>query len=528
VLLVDVVSETAPVPQAASVPVVVAAATVARDSPSQPAAVSQPSKAAEGATKREKKSTPSKSQDPVKARAKPEKARLKLAPLDLSEVRDPTLSMSNEIVYTPGEDPTQRAQAQALWRAINTSPEDVLRDSARLIALEGEFKNIQGQTAKNRQLMEELTVRLDSAEQQRYANPLVYALALLLIACVGTMVVGWRRLKAAESGESPWWKESQLGEQEVPAPRKSLRELVAKRVKEPPVVSRPMKHTTQIPVAVPAKSLAEVDIDLQLAESAFADLGKPNPRSNPQTKAVEEDAQESSFGSDAKPSFVHSVNSIMREINTQEMLDVRQQADFFLALGQYDEAIAVLKSNINANAESNPLVYLDLIKVYHTLSQKTGFYQYRDEFNQLFTGHVPEYATFNDQGNFLDSYPDVCEHIVSLWPSTEALKYIEQCLVRTPEMDPSQGFDLEAYRELLLLHGVAKRIVSDSESELMPFSTLKFPSVPAPLAPSPVMAAAKPVMSTLAPAGVDLDLSEPADNLIEFDPPVASKPDAGA
>jgi hypothetical protein len=159
-------------------------------------------------------------------------------------------------------------------------------------------------------------------------------------------------------------------------------------------------------------------------------------------------------------------------------------------------------------------VYLDLIKVFHTLSQKTGFYQYRDQFNCLFTGQVPEYANFNQQGQFLDAYPQVCEKIVALWPSDDALSYIEKCLVREPGVDQSEGFDLEAYRELLMLHGVVKRIVSESDSDLMPFSAMKLPTVAA-----QESATAGIPLNTSVGMSLDLDLSEPEpeNNLIEFD-----------
>jgi hypothetical protein len=165
------------------------------------------------------------------------------------------------------------------------------------------------------------------------------------------------------------------------------------------------------------------------------------------------------------------------------------------------------------------LVYLDLIKVFHTLSQKTGFYQYREQFNFLFTGHVPEYANFNDQGDFLESYPEVCEKIEDLWPSDDALRYIEKCLVREIGATQAVSFDLEAYRELLMLHGVVKRIVSESDSDLMPFSAIKS-SVASAAAP---VAVAQPNASIPAPistgVSIDFDLSEPepVNNLMEFD-----------
>jgi pilus assembly protein FimV len=203
-----------------------------------------------------------------------------------------------------------------------------------------------------------------------------------------------------------------------------------------------------------------------------------------------------------------------RAINTKEMLDVRQQAEFFMTLGQYEDAIGLLENSIKGAPESNPLVYLDLLKLLHTLSRKAEFDKYREEFNHLFTGLVPPYASFNRIGNGIDTYTDICEQIAALWPKVDALQFIEHCLVRTPDDATDQGFALEAFRELLMLHAVAKRLNSDAESGFAPFSaqrngfsgdaTPSFPPVPQ-------------VNDIAVGATLDVDLSDHSDNLIDFD-----------
>jgi pilus assembly protein FimV len=60
------------------------------------------------------------------------RARLKLEPLDLLVERDPTLRPSSELLTPVAENAQARAQAQALWRAINARPEEVLRDQQKL------------------------------------------------------------------------------------------------------------------------------------------------------------------------------------------------------------------------------------------------------------------------------------------------------------------------------------------------------------------------------------------------------------
>ncbi|MDO8699979.1 MAG: hypothetical protein Q7J75_06100 [Rhodoferax sp.] len=431
----------------------------------------------------------------VEAGAAGQRARLRLAPLDFTQERDPTLKISNELFSSPTEDMQKRGEAAALWRSLNATPQDVLRDGARLQAMESDLKALQDQTVKNRREMLDLVGRLDRAESQRYANPLVYGLLALLLACGAGLAYGWLRLRSASHGSAPWWRGHGADEKadHLDADMADVAQFQKPETKRPTLPS--------LPESAPSVGMYEVDIDLQLADSAFSDLGKPAPALASDAPILA--AQRVATDLDNQPKFSPSAHGTLREISTEEMLDVRQQADFFMTLGQYDEAIGVLEGCINASGESNPLVYLDLLKVLHTLSKKSGYDHYRDQFNALFTGTVPVYASFHQQGNNLNAYPDICARIVELWPSSEALEYIEKCLVRAPGTVQTRGFDLEAFRDLLMLHGVIKRLASASESGLIPFSAAR---------PSAVMPP-----SGVADMSVDLDLSEPMNNLLEFE-----------
>jgi pilus assembly protein FimV len=68
--------------------------------------------------------------------------RLKLDLLDTSPGRDPSLRASAELLSLPTTDMQARASAAAMWRAINLSPEDLLRDTQRLKALETEVRSM--------------------------------------------------------------------------------------------------------------------------------------------------------------------------------------------------------------------------------------------------------------------------------------------------------------------------------------------------------------------------------------------------
>jgi hypothetical protein len=427
--------------------------------------------------------------------------RLKLAPLDLSQDWEPALKSSSELIAPPVEDVQKRLAAAALWKTLNLTPEEVLRDAARLQGLEQSVGKLGEQTVQNQRQMQALLARLEKSESEKYANPLVYVLAVVLLALAGGMLWFWRRLR--NGGDTPWWTaqdESQL----TPAERDTTaQDASAALPSVVPVATKPQPTQAVVRKATP---LTDADIDLHLDDlSPPALVVAATAVAAPSSRMM------------GLRDFPNSMSGSLRSINTQEVLDVRQQAEFFMTLGQYDDAISLLEHNIADHTESNPLVYLDLLKALHTLSRKEAFDRYRDEFNALFTGQVPPYTQFNQPGQGLDAYPELCAHIASVWPSKAALEFIEKCLVRARDAAAEVRFDLEAFRELLLLHALVTRLSGETTSGVAPFSAAKAAE---PLTVPSADTGPAPVDAALLAMDIDLDLSEsvPAtDNLIEFD-----------
>ncbi|TAH11895.1 MAG: hypothetical protein EAZ11_08130 [Curvibacter sp.] len=419
--------------------------------------------------------------------------KLKLVPLDVSQEWSPLLQSSSELSALPGDDGEKRLAAAALWKTLNLTPEEALRDAARLQSLDQSIGKLSEQTAQTQRQMQALVSRLEKSESEKYANSLVYLLVALLLAMAGGMLWFWRKI--VRVGEAPWWgghanvRDSTA--QDAPSEQAFI------PTSPLPVASLEVPSRKELEKSLP---LADVDIDLNLEAVSPASMSQPVPqvtteRSPSRMKGVRD--------------FQNSMASSLRSINTQDMFDVRQQAEFFMTLGRYDEAISLLEQNIAEHSEPNPLVYLDLLKALHTLSRKEAFDHYRDVFNGIFTGQVPPYTQFNQAGRGLEAYPDLCAHIASVWPSKAALGFIERSLVRGHDAPPQRGYELEAFRELVLLHGLVSSLAGDGTSAAMPLERVKKESQEV-----------DAHTSTSNPPAVDLDLSEPVSlsgNLIEFD-----------
>lgn len=376
-----------------------------------------------------------------KAEAAPARARLRLDPLDLVAERDPTLRSSSELLTQPADNEQRRAEAAALWRAINAQPQDVLRDMQRVQTLETDVRGLRELTIKNQASLVDLKAQLEMAQSQRYANALVYGLAALLAAALALAVYFWRSGRSGAWSGRDWWSgRDSAGDEdgEVSPDADSLLSSLAQR--------SPVRA-----VKVP------VDVDLDVNEEMFASL-KPPP--------VPAAAREPALPRLDPVDFVASIPGSPRAVNAEELFDIQQQADFFISLGQYDQAIEVLKNHISDSAETSALAYLDLLKIYHKLDREDDYARLRVEFNRVFNAQVPVWEAFSEESSGLEAYQKALSRIESLWPSPKVLEIIEESIFRKPGMVEGEAFNLEAYRELLLLHAIAKDVVEHGNSDI--------------------------------------------------------------
>lgn len=473
--------------------------------------------------------TPAPKRPPVR------RPRLQLSPVDLTVERDPTLRLSNELHLGETENLQKRAEFAALWKSLNANPQDILTEDSRRQSMETDLKGLQAATAKNKQTLQELSSRLEAAEAQRYANPLVFGLISLLVLCSLGFAYLLFRMRQGGQAALPWWGNEEFSERfEKSSPPEvdndpyalESRSVLSEVDVSPAAGLKPVVEKV-------ATTLTEVDIDLYLGDPSVAKEHDGSIRGESRSPAP---AASSISRATGNADFANSMPGTLRSINTQEMLDVRQQADFFMTLGQHDEALGVLKDCVDGSTESNPLVYLDLLRILHSLGRKAEFDFYRSEFNSIFSGQVPIYTAFNHRGEGLEAYPDICRTIDELWPSESAIAYIEKCLVRDVRGDAKQGIELDAFRDLLMLHGMAGRIASSSDSGLLPFIASRVSSMEqvvasrAPMDELDLTEATQPLSVDGIDIGnlsVDIDLPQEPGNLIDFDDYHFSLPEGG-
>jgi pilus assembly protein FimV len=145
-----------------------------------------------------------------------------------------------------------------------------------------------------------------------------------------------------------------------------------------------------------------------------------------------------------------------RDLSIEELIDLEQQADFFVVLGQDDAAIDLLVEHLRSTGGGSPLPYLKLLEIYHRRGDRDAYERTRTRFNQRFNAYVGDWSTGLQQGRSLEDYPDVMPRLVQVWPRpTQAMAELEALLFRKPL---GELFDLPAYREVLFLYALAREL----------------------------------------------------------------------
>ena len=391
----------------------------------------------------------------------PGKSRLTLDPVDLLTDYAPVLRATTELLTQPQEEGPARQQALAWWRALNAGAQEQSRDKTGTESLENEIKSLQALTSTNQKAISELTGKLEQTESERYANGLVYGLSALLVVSLAALSWAWRRLRTVR--ESEWLHDLDAVNSLVPDAQEDdnlATAAVTAMAFDQAAVELDIQSVNSVPELAPA-SLTEVDFDFDLMDSPLNEkMHQLDETAAPALAPAERPA-----AVPARPDPAAGSAPGLRAIDTEELMDVRHQAEFFISIGQHEKAIEVLTRRVAQCGEASPLVCLDLLKIFHALGREAEFEFMRTEFNLWFAGRVPEFAGFGVSGRALDQYPQVMERIVALWPSVEVLDYIEGCIYQNSGEGDGVVFDLQAYLDLLFLHGVAKRIVRQISSD---------------------------------------------------------------
>ncbi len=394
---------------------------------------------------------------------------------------------------TPGTPEGGAASAAPMFDA---GSEQLAEANKRVQALEAEMAAFKKRDGVDRGQLAQLRAELDAMRQESGGSSWLFnALLLALIAAVA--VIGWMawRMRSGASlfsREQNAWRESVERSSQDPVPS------TPPHVRDDEIHTLPHSLDPHRPTRPMAPSLREH----RPAAPQQDDRRGPDTLASPYvqrgaqmrpgvTYELHEDVDPGDFG----PATIPVPVSVHAELETEpaphapspartsgpeaikarrmvqpgELFDVQQQAEFFISVGEHQQAIELLRSHIDTHEDSSPLAYLELLHLYYTLSRRDDFDQLRARFARHFNARVPAMPGFTDKGSsLLQGYPEQLARIEALWPVDE----VETCLAHylfkqdgAPDPDAPAPFDLAAFDDLLLLLSIARTSPAGTRGE---------------------------------------------------------------
>jgi pilus assembly protein FimV len=347
------------------------------------------------------------------------------------------------------------ASAASASTATSALQEAELRAARRVAALEESLLKLKAEALTSRKSIETLQATVREADARKTPSVLVWvlgALAATLAAAVAALL--W--LQARRRRNPSWW----TGGSAEPHPANRGRS-VSPETRS----SRSMADAAEPGFGTAPFSASQRD-SFTVA-SGPAPLASAAPFPSTSVKAVSTlatgfgamNAAPAAPAATTKASDDFSAMGNSRELSVEELIDLEQQADFFVVLGQDEAAIDLLMTHVRSTGGLSPMPYMKLLEIYRRLGNHDAYERIRDRFNQRFNGDIPSAEADPEEGRSITDYPDTLGELIAVWPTPfKAVETLGRWLARSDSDAPggSLAFDLPAYSELLFLHSLAR------------------------------------------------------------------------
>jgi pilus assembly protein FimV len=316
------------------------------------------------------------------------------------------------------------AAAASAASAADEAGQKLAKERERIQAIEDSMKRLREDSQATQKALTALQVRLNQAEAERYANPLIYALAWLsALLGVAVAAMWWRQSR--QRGNSQWWNSPAAAAAAEAAEARHSRNASLREQ-----ISSPQVFATGPDVAGALNPATVIEAPRPPAPVSVMAPLHPEPA---------------------------------RELSVEELIDLEQQAEFFIVLGQDEAAIELLMSHVRSDGGISPLPYLKLLEIYRRRGEVEAYQRIRERFNRRFNAYAPDWDSDLQQGRSLEDYPSVMQQLQSLWSGPErTMECLDGLLFRRKQND--QTFDLPAYRELLFLYSIARDLAEQEAS----------------------------------------------------------------
>jgi hypothetical protein len=312
----------------------------------------------------------------------------------------------------------------------------------RISALEHTVEQLRGEARTGRDLATELRERLVWTEgSSRWLLPLMIATAVLAALAAW---LAWRLGSLQKERQREWRGASaQEPRPRPPPPPGASRQptlpipFVTSEINpEPPPPQAPRNGPARPPAAPP---------EARRAPAAAAEAGAESPLQR----------------TEVLPPSVRADEGPARDVSIEELIDLEQQAEFFVVLGQDEAAIELLAEHLRSTGGGSPLPYLKLLEIFQRRGDRAAYERMRTRFNHRFNAYAPDWGADLQGGRSLEDYAGIIPRLQQVWSRPlDAMAELEALLFRKSR---GELFELRAYREVLFLYSLARDLF-DHES----------------------------------------------------------------
>ena len=316
-------------------------------------------------------------------------------------------------------------------------------DAGRVQALEKSVAELRREAGTQSERAAVLQARLADAERKGQAIPWLASVLALALLVAGWLTFRLRRQQALADAPHWWTPEAESAHT---AEAHAAEAQAAEGLEPPPNWRRAEPPVSSGFGALVSEATAPLPVALSIE------------RESPPVPRLEEKTFEKTTALAGPPLAMldaAAADAGVREVSVEELLDLEQQADFFIALGQEDAAIDLLMSHLRSTGGLSPLPYTKLLEIYRRQGDREAYERIRARFNRRFNAYAPDWEAGPMSGRALEEYPQAVQELQARWPEPlDAMAVLEAMLFR--KTSGHELFDLPAYRDVLVLYAVAR------------------------------------------------------------------------
>ncbi len=363
------------------------------------------------------------------------------------------VAMASPVPASAGPELAVTTPAAAATPPVPTSPDATAAATAALAAerariqeLEVGLARLRSDAQAQQKTLAALQARLRGAESDRYANGLVYTLAAGLVFFALLAAAFWA-LRPRQRRRARWFEAQAHQQRRSAAATPVAPPWAANETRTPPMSQQPSQWGESahgiLPVTAPA-TIGGLEVTTVLApQSHYERMGEAGASANGAAPA-------SASRSSTPP--------------MEELIDLEQQAEFFVVLGQDEAAIALLNAHVRETGGVSPLPFLQLLEIHQRRGERGAYDEVRQRYQKRFGAFAPEWSADLHFGRPLQDYPQAIARIQALWPRPlHAMEALDGLIFRRDESE--EAFDFPACRELLFLYGIARDLAGQVETD---------------------------------------------------------------